>query len=121
MLAGLNAARLSAEKDGWAPRRDQAYLGVLVDDLCTLGTKEPYRMFTSRAEYRLMLREDNADLRLTEIGRELGLVDDERWARFNEKLERIEQERQRLKSTSGKSVSGICSRSECSPGYAFVS
>ena len=99
MLAGLNAARLSAEKDGWAPRRDQAYLGVLVDDLCTLGTKEPYRMFTSRAEYRLMLREDNADLRLTEIGRELGLVDDERWARFNENLERIEQERQRLKST----------------------
>ena len=99
MLAGLNAARLSADKDGWAPRRDQAYLGVLVDDLCTLGTKEPYRMFTSRAEYRLMLREDNADLRLTEIGRELVLVDDERWARFNEKLERIEQERQRLKST----------------------
>ena len=99
MLAGLNAARLSADKDGWAPRRDQAYLGVLVDDLCTLGTKEPYRMFTSRAEYRLMLREDTADLRLTEIGRELGLVDDERWARFNEKLERIEQERQRLKST----------------------
>ncbi|MFP2835837.1 tRNA uridine-5-carboxymethylaminomethyl(34) synthesis enzyme MnmG [Citrobacter portucalensis] len=99
MLAGLNAARLSAEKEGWAPRRDQAYLGVLVDDLCTLGTKEPYRMFTSRAEYRLMLREDNADLRLTEIGRELGLVDDERWARFNKKLERIEQERQRLKST----------------------
>ncbi|WP_275163182.1 tRNA uridine-5-carboxymethylaminomethyl(34) synthesis enzyme MnmG [Citrobacter portucalensis] len=99
MLAGLNAARLSAEKEGWAPRRDQAYLGVLVDDLCTLGTKEPYRVFTSRAEYRLMLREDNADLRLTEIGRELGLVDDERWARFNEKLERIEQERQRLKST----------------------
>lgn len=99
MLAGLNAARLSAEKEGWAPRRDQAYLGVLVDDLCTLGTKEPYRMFTSRAEYRLMLREDNADLRLTEIGRELGLVDDERWSRFNEKLERIEQERQRLKST----------------------
>ncbi|MEH0875873.1 tRNA uridine-5-carboxymethylaminomethyl(34) synthesis enzyme MnmG, partial [Pectobacterium cacticida] len=97
MLAGLNAARLAADKEGWSPRRDQAYLGVLVDDLCTLGTKEPYRMFTSRAEYRLMLREDNADLRLTEIGRELGMVDDHRWACFNEKRENIEKERQRLR------------------------
>ncbi|ASN87765.1 tRNA uridine-5-carboxymethylaminomethyl(34) synthesis enzyme MnmG [Pectobacterium versatile] len=97
MLAGLNAARLAADKEGWSPRRDQAYLGVLVDDLCTLGTKEPYRMFTSRAEYRLMLREDNADLRLTEMGRELGMVDDHRWARFNEKFESIEKERQRLR------------------------
>lgn len=97
LLAGLNAARHAFEQEGWAPRRDQAYLGVLVDDLCTLGTKEPYRMFTSRAEYRLMLREDNADLRLTEKGRELGLVDDARWARFNQKLEMIELERQRLR------------------------
>lgn len=99
LLAGINAALRAQDKDPWAPRRDQAYIGVMMDDLSTLGTKEPYRMFTSRAEYRLLLREDNADLRLTAIGRELGLVDDNRWAHFNEKLEQIEQEQQRLRTT----------------------
>ncbi|MCB5226571.1 tRNA uridine-5-carboxymethylaminomethyl(34) synthesis enzyme MnmG [Alishewanella sp. 16-MA] len=97
LLAGINAALYAQEKDGWSPSRNQAYLGVLVDDLTTLGTKEPYRMFTSRAEYRLMLREDNADARLTSKGRELGLVNDIRWAAFNEKMEQIELERQRLR------------------------
>ncbi|HSG52958.1 MAG TPA: tRNA uridine-5-carboxymethylaminomethyl(34) synthesis enzyme MnmG [Rheinheimera sp.] len=99
LLAGLNAALYSQQLEGWSPSRDQAYLGVLVDDLTTLGTKEPYRMFTSRAEYRLMLREDNADARLTEKGRELGLVDDVRWAAFNQKMEQIAVERQRLKQS----------------------
>jgi len=97
LLAGLNAALRAFDQEQWYPRRDEAYIGVLVDDLITLGTSEPYRMFTSRAEYRLILREDNADLRLTEKGRELGLVGDERWQAFCEKREAIEQEQQRLK------------------------
>ena len=99
LIAGMNAALASQDKDQWSPSRDQAYVGVLIDDLATLGTKEPYRMFTSRAEYRLLLREDNADIRLTEKGRELGLVCDERWATFNEKMEQVAIEKERLKST----------------------
>lgn len=97
LLAGLNAGRMALGKASWTPQRQEAYLGVLVDDLITHGTKEPYRMFTSRAEHRLILREDNADARLTAIGRELGLVDDERWARFSQKMESIASETARLK------------------------
>ena len=99
LLAGINAALRAQEKSEWYPRRDEAYLGVLVDDLITMGTSEPYRMFTSRAEYRLILREDNADLRLTETGRKLGLVDDVRWQKFTAKFEAIATERSRLEST----------------------
>lgn len=99
LLAGLNAARYARGEEAWAPRRDQAYLGVLVDDLITRGVSEPYRMFTSRAEYRLSLREDNADQRLTEIGRGLGLVDDRRWDAFNRKRDAVAAEAGRLKAT----------------------
>ncbi|EIG23889.1 tRNA uridine-5-carboxymethylaminomethyl(34) synthesis enzyme MnmG, partial [Haemophilus paraphrohaemolyticus] len=99
LLAGINAALQVQGKEAWYPTRDLAYTGVLVDDLCTLGTKEPYRVFTSRAEYRLLLREDNADMRLTPIAHDLGLIDEARWARFNEKMENIEKEHSRLKQT----------------------
>jgi len=99
LFAGINAALQVRERDPWLPRRDQAYLGVLVDDLITKGVTEPYRMFTSRAEYRLQLREDNADFRLTEVGRSLGLVDDARWDAFNRKRDAVSRETQRLRST----------------------
>ncbi|MBD3585803.1 tRNA uridine-5-carboxymethylaminomethyl(34) synthesis enzyme MnmG [Salinimonas sp. HHU 13199] len=97
LVAGANAALQVQQKDPMVLRRDQAYMGVLIDDLATMGTKEPYRMFTSRAEYRLLLREDNADMRLTALGREIGLVDDARWASFNRKMEAVETEQQRLR------------------------
>ena len=110
LLAGANAALYVQEKDSWCPARDEAYLGVLVDDLITTGVTEPYRMFTSRAEYRLQLREDNADMRLTAKGRALGLVEDARWAAFEKKLEAVSREQARLKSTFVQIASDDVSR-----------
>ncbi|TMN25152.1 tRNA uridine-5-carboxymethylaminomethyl(34) synthesis enzyme MnmG [Pseudoxanthomonas sp. X-1] len=118
LLAGLNAARAVQGRDAWSPRRDQAYLGVLVDDLITHGTSEPYRMFTSRAEYRLQLREDNADARLTPIGRELGLVDDARWSRFEAKREAVERETQRLRALWATPANALGRQLEAALGVA---
>jgi tRNA uridine 5-carboxymethylaminomethyl modification enzyme len=119
LLAGINAARQARDKQEWFPKRHEAYIGVLVDDLITRGVSEPYRMFTSRAEYRLMLREDNADLRLTPKGRELGLVGDERWETFNEKYEAVEKEQARLDSIMVKSVGAKAAALLKRPEYKY--
>ncbi len=120
LLAGINAARRAAGQPGWFPERHEAYLGVLIDDLITRGVSEPYRMFTSRAEYRLLLREDNADLRLTPLGRELGLVDDARWATFNAKLEAVAAEQQRLADVAAEGAKAITLLKRPEYGYAEV-
>ncbi|MFL9583478.1 tRNA uridine-5-carboxymethylaminomethyl(34) synthesis enzyme MnmG [Stenotrophomonas sp. AB1(2024)] len=118
LLAGLNAARRVRDQAGWCPRRDEAYLGVLVDDLITHGTTEPYRMFTSRAEYRLQLREDNADVRLTGIGRTLGVVDDRRWAAFQAKQEAVAQESARLRALWATPANALGREVEAALGVA---
>jgi tRNA uridine 5-carboxymethylaminomethyl modification enzyme len=120
LLAGLNAARFVRQQDAWSPRRDEAYLGVLVDDLITQGTTEPYRMFTSRAEYRLQLREDNADLRLTPVGRVLGLVDDTRWSAFERKREAIAREEQRLRASWASPNNALGRELETTLGIALT-
>jgi len=120
LIAGMNAALQVQEKEPWCPRRDEAYMGVLIDDLITRGTREPYRMFTSRAEYRLLLREDNADLRLTEKGRQLGLVGDERWGAFCAKREAIEQEQQRLRNIWLRPGESGAAAAECVLGTKLV-
>jgi len=114
LVAGINAARSARGESTWAPRREEAYMGVMIDDLVTQGTTEPYRMFTSRAEYRLLLREDNADLRLTETGRELGLVDEDRWRAFCEKRDGIEAERERLRDITVRPGTGLAKALEAS-------
>ena len=119
LLAGINAARQARDEEEWFPNRHEAYIGVLVDDLITRGVSEPYRMFTSRAEYRLMLREDNADLRLTPMGRELGLVDDERWSTFNAKSEAVEKEQARLDSITVKSAGAKAAALLKRPEYKY--
>ena len=121
LIAGLNAARRSCGEDGWTPRRDQAYLGVMIDDLITRGTNEPYRMFTSRAEYRLLLREDNADLRLTGMGHDLGLVDGPRWRRFCTKREAIDREQQRLQGLWVRAGSAAADRLAAHSGETLTS
>jgi tRNA uridine 5-carboxymethylaminomethyl modification enzyme len=118
LLAGLNAARRVRDQSGWCPRRDEAYLGVLVDDLITHGTTEPYRMFTSRAEYRLQLREDNADVRLTGVGRALGVVDDRRWAAFQAKQEAVAQESARLRALWATPANALGREVEAALGVA---